>query len=672
MRISPSQARAVSQQTRIRKGRMGMRYEIKDNAVYFTRAGEWGKVSACGRSAVRFQASPSGPVQERDWTLMPEVVPARAWLEGDRAFLATGDLRTVLNGDGRAEYFYKNDKILSEKCELTFGTGIRNYRSKGSGLWAGRVTFEAVEGERFYGLGHEATGCFDLKGCTIDLRHVNAKCTMPFVYSSLGYGFLWNMPSTGTCELACNRTRWTSDCMRQMDYAVMGGGPAEVSGTLADLTGHAPMMPDWAMGFWQCRLRYESQEEVLRVARRYRELGIPLDVIVIDYFHWTEQGDYRFDPVYWPDPKAMTEELHAMGVKLMVSMWPTMNEKSENYGEMLERNMLIRTARGSNRVFDFYGPQAEIDPTNPETRAFVWSKLKENYIDQGVDCLWFDEAEPEIHPEHFDNLVLSLGNGDEVGLLYPYYYAKLVYDGMKADGREDILTLSRCAYPGAQRFGTLVWSGDIPSTFESLADQVKSGLNMAMCGIPWWTTDIGGFYGGRTETAYFRELIVRWFQYGLFCPVMRLHGSREGRDNTKSIIEPSGGDNELWSFGEENFEILKELVLLRERLKPYIRKHMEIASRKGIPVMRPMFFDYPGDEQCYGLGEQYLFGDDILFAPVVRQGQRVKEVYLPKGNWILTKDRSVYQGPMWTEVSVRLEEFAAFVREGCEECPLLQ
>ena len=222
--------------------------------------------------------------------------------------------------------------------------------------------------------------------------------------------------------------------------------------------------------------------------------------------------------------------------------------------------MLIRTVSGSNRVFDFYGPQAEIDPTNPETRKYVWQRLKENYVDNGVDLLWFDEAEPEIHPEHFDNLILSLGNGDEVGLIYPYYYAQLVYDGMKEMGRDDIVTLSRCAYIGAQKFGTLVWSGDIPSTFESLRKQIKSGLNMAMCGIPWWTTDIGGFYGGDIESDEFRELIVRWFQYGVFCPVFRLHGSRNGHDRTRDIIEPSGGDNELWSFGDRDYEILRDLV----------------------------------------------------------------------------------------------------------------
>ena len=643
-----------------------MGFQIQNNEISYLRNGETVRLSACGKNSIRFQASPNGRIENQDWTLMPRKAMASAWLENDFAVLENGSMRAELYKDGRAVYYCRDKKILAEKPELAFGQGIRNYRSKASGQWSARVTFETNEKEHFYGLGHESTGCFDLKGCTIDLRHVNAKCAIPFVYSSLGYGFLWNMPSTGRCELANNRTRWTSDSTKQIDYVVIGGMPRQVSETLADLTGHAPEMPYWATGFWQSRLRYETKEEVLRVAGRYKEMGIPLSVIVIDYFHWTEQGDYKFDPKYWRDPKEMADKLHEMGVKLMVSMWPTINEKSENYQEMLDGNMLIRTAAGSNRVFDFYGQQAEIDPTNPQTRRFVWDKLKKNYIDNGVDCLWFDEAEPEIHPEQFDNLILSMGRGDEVGLLYPYYYAKLVYDGMKEIGRDDIVTLSRCAYLGAQKFGTLVWSGDIPSTFESLSAQVKSGLNMAMCGIPWWNTDIGGFYGGDTESAYFRELIVRWFQYGVFCPVTRLHGSRKGQDRTRGIIEPTGGDNELWSFGEEAFEILKELVMLRERLRPYVETHMKTASQKGTPMMRPIFYDYPDDEQCYTLGEQYLFGDDILFAPITEQGQTKKEVYLPQGRWVLTKDAQTYLGGRWYTIEAALNEFIAFVKEGAE------
>ena len=641
-----------------------MKIELKDNKIYMTRAGEAVCVSACGKNSIRFQAAPSGKLIEQNWTLMPQEVPAKVWEEEDKAVLETGTMRAELTRDGKLTYFRDGKQILREQPEMTFNSGIRNYRNKGSHLWTARISFEANENEHFYGLGHEPTDCFDLKGCTYDLRHLNAKCSMPYVYSTLGYGFLWNQPSTGRCELACNRTRWTSDSTRQVDYVVIGGSPREVAGTLADLTGHAPMMPDWATGFWQCKLRYETQEQVLSVARRYKELGIPLSVIVIDYFHWTEQGDYRYDPKYWPDPRAMADELHKMGIRLMVSMWPTINEKSENYQTMLDNNMLIRTVSGSNRVFDFYGPQAEIDPTNPETRKYVWQRLKENYVDNGVDLLWFDEAEPEIHPEHFDNLILSLGNGDEVGLIYPYYYAQLVYDGMKEMGRDDIVTLSRCAYIGAQKFGTLVWSGDIPSTFESLRKQVKSGLNMAMCGIPWWTTDIGGFYGGDIESDEFRELIVRWFQYGVFCPVFRLHGSRNGHDRTRDIIEPSGGDNELWSFGDRDYEILRDLVFLRERLRPYIHDQMAIASKDGVPVMRPLIFDWPEDETCTSIGDEFLFGDDILFAPIVNRGETSRRVYLPAGEWVFARDGKEYAGGQWITCTAEVNEFIAFVKKG--------
>lgn len=643
-----------------------MGFYINDGMLFLSRAGELARLSACGKDSIRFQSSANCVIADQDFTLMPQKIDAQITVNDDSAIMKNGDMEAKLYPNGRVEFYFKGRLILREKSELTFDAQIRNYRNKDSMLWKARVTFDANENEHFYGLGHEATDCFDLKGCTIDLRHVNAKCAIPYVYSSLGYGFLFNLPSTGRCELANNRTRWTSDCTRQIDYVVIGGNPKQATETLADLTGHAPHIPDWALGFWQSRLRYETQDELIRVAEKYKELNVPLSVLVIDYFHWTEQGDYKYDPKYWPEPKKMADKLHEMGIKLMVSMWPTINEKSENYREMLENNMLIRTKSGSNRVFDFYGPQAEIDPTNPATREFVWNRLKENYIDNGVDLLWFDEAEPEIHPEQFDNLILHAGNGDEVALLYPYYYAKLVYDGMKKIGRDDIITLSRCAYTGAQKFGALVWSGDIPSTFESLRMQVKSGLNMSMCGIVWWNTDIGGFYGGDTKSDYFRELIVRWLQYGVFCPVMRLHGSRNGHDRTRDIIEPTGGDNEIWSFGEDNLKILKELIMLRERLRPYIKKHMDIASKKGYPVMRPMFFDYPDDEVCYSLGTQYMFGDDIIFAPITEQGATETCVYLPEGEWIRTTDKALFKGEQFISASAKIDEFIAFVKKGAD------
>ena len=636
---------------------------VKNNSVLFTRKGELVRLTACGKNAIRFQGFPDCRIIEEDYNLMPQDEDAVIENNGTWASITCGSLKAVIGTSGRIVFYRNGKELLREKPELTFEDGFRNYVNTGSGLWRARVTFEPDEREHFFGLGHSWDNEFDLKGSSIDIRNVNAKCTIPYVYSSLGYGFLWNVPSTGLCELSNNRTRWTSDCCSAIDYVVIAGEPAEVCSTLADLTGHAPVMPYWATGFWQSRLRYETQSELLSVARKYKQLGIPLSAIICDYFHWTEQGDYKFDEKYWPDVKAMADELHEGDTKLIVSVWPTINEKSENYREMLDGNMLMRTVHGSDRVFNFYGWQAEIDVTNPDTRDFVWQRLRENYIDNGVDALWFDEAEPEIHPEQFDNLIWHKGRADKIALLYPYYYSKMAYDGFRSMGREDIVTLTRCAYFGSQKYASLVWSGDIPSTFESLSHQVKGAMNMAMCGIVWWNTDIGGFYGADIESEYFRELILRWFQFGLFSPVMRLHGSRcRHNEPTPGLLEPSGDPNEIWSFGEKNFEEIKKLILLREKLRPYIHKQMKTASERGWPVIRPMFFHHPDNEVCYTLDSQYYFGDDIIFAPIVNKGQTEKEVYLPSDNWVLTKDGKVYSKGLHI-IKAKADEFIAFVKK---------
>lgn len=637
---------------------------IGEKSIVLSRIGELARITPCHENAIRFEAFPDCRAFDEDFTLMPRDAECETEDRGYCVFMKVGKLRVQLERNGKLTFYVGEKVILEEKPELAFFDGYRHYERK-DGSWSARVTFKSNDGEHFYGLGQEPSGRFDLKGCSFDLRHVNTKSTVPFVYSSLGYGFIWNNPAIGSVELSANRTRWSVGATRKMDFVVIAGDPKEVSEALADLTGHAPVMPHWATGFWQSRLRYETQEDLLEVARRYHKENVPLSVIIADYFHWTEQGDYRFDPEYWPDVKAMTDELHEMGTKLVVSVWPTVNENSENYRYMLERNMLIRTSKGSNKVFDFYGPQAEIDVTDPETREFVFSRLKENYLDNGVDGLWFDEAEPEIHPEHFDSLLFHVGRGDEYGLIYPYYYSKMAYDGFTEMG-ETPVTLTRAAYLGSQKFGSLVWSGDIYSDFNSLREQVMAGLNMSVCGIPWWNTDIGGFWGGDTQSEEFRELIVRWFQFGVFSPVMRVHGNRKRHGEKKrDVKEPSGDPNEIWSFGESVFPVLKELVLLRERLRPYIEKHMRIASEKGLPVMRPMFFDYPDDEVCYGLGEQYMFGDDILFAPIVNGGQTEKEVYLPEGEWVLTSTKETF-GPGRHTVGANINEFIAFVKKGAD------
>ncbi len=645
---------------------------ISENSIGFSMRDEILTAEAYAENCIRVRSTRNGRFSDERWTLNEPVKTSVTIDEKDGcASLQTGILKAEIS-QGWNTYnlaFYKNGQQILRTTEE--GDAVRRFSHREGDLYRARALFAAREDEHFYGLGQEQQDWFDRKHGSYELIHYNTKSVIPFLYSSLGYGFLWNNPSQGRCELSKNHTLWQADCAYQTDYLILAGDtPAEVMKLYCDLTGYAPKLPEWAVGFWQSKLRYESQEDLLEVAREYKKRGIPLDAIVIDYFHWTEQGEWEFDPSLWNDPKSMCRELREMGINPVVSIWPTINPNSKYYSEMNERNMLVRTENGQYGTFEFYGQQTFIDVTNPQTREFVWDKARKNYYDCGIKTFWLDEAEPEVHPQQFDNLKFYLGNGGQTALLYPYYYSKCFYDGLKAEGEKEIAILTRAAFIGSQKFSAIVWNGDIGSNFTALRQSVVSGLSMAMCGIPWWNSDIGGFWGGDIESDYFRELIVRWFQFGLFSPVMRLHGSRmktKGQINRHpGVKESSGGDNEIWSFGERNYRIIKSIIELRERLKPYILNAMNEAAEKGTPVMRPMFFDFYSDPVCYELDDQYMFGSDILFAPILDQGQTVRSVYLPEGEWVRTSDKSVHNGGGHIDCTAEIDEFIAFVRKGAE------
>src|SRR5690554_848445 len=442
-------------------------FTLDEGRIAYQRRDELVVIEAYGPNTLRFRASPNARLMEEDWNLLPpKQTNSEVKLEDNAALIVNGDLSARIFANGKVVYYKNGSELLAERSEMAFFSGYREYRHVEADNHKATVIFEAYEGEHFYGLGQEQNNVFDLKGSTSQLIHKNTKSVIPFVYSSRGYGFLWNNPSIGRCELTTNHTLWEAESSKQIDYLIIAGDtPAEVMQKYADLTGYPPQFPSWASGFWQSRLRYESQEKVLAIAEEYKKRGVPLSALIIDFFHWTEQGDWKFDPQYWPDPKAMCDQLLSQGVKPIVSIWPTINENSENWRYMNERNLLVRTEIGLPGVFPFHGAQSYIDPTNPETREYVWSKVRENYLEKGVASFWLDEAEPEIRPVHFHNLRLYLGNGLEVGLLYPFYYSQLFYDGLKDAGEEEIILLTRAAFTGSQRFGALVWSGDIPSTF---------------------------------------------------------------------------------------------------------------------------------------------------------------------------------------------------------------
>lgn len=648
---------------------------IYQNKLVFKRKDELTVIEPYGENCLRCRSTKNAVISEESWTLLEPSSDAYYAITGDekKASITNGSISVMIEAGhpwygGIITYYRNNMPILRTKFEGDYT--MRNVHREGDHYQV-KAIFEANKGEHFYGLGQEQEDQFDRKGSTCNLLHYNTKSSMPVIYSSLGYGFFWNNPAPGRCELTNNHTMWVSDSAYQADYLIYTGDtPADVLKVYCRLTGFPSKFPHWAAGFWQCKLRYESQDDLLETAREYKKRGIPINAIVIDFFHWTEQGEWKFDPKYWPDPEKMCAELREMDIEPIVSIWPTINPKSENYFEMSEENMLVRTENGQFGTFDFYGQQTFIDPMNPETAKFVWNKVKQNYHKKGIKTFWLDEAEPEVHPQQFAHLKFYKGNGAQTAMLYPYYYAKMFYEGLRDEGEDEVISLIRASYPGIQKYGVAVWNGDILSNFAALRMSIKSGLSMAMCGIPWWNSDIGGFINGDIESEEFQELIVRWFQFGLFSPIMRLHGSRlRPKDHVyrhPGIIEPSGGDNEIWRFGEDNYSIIKNLIELREKLKPYIIAHMDMASNTGKPLMRPMFFEYPKDAICYTLEDQYMFGEDILFAPIVEQGQTEREVYLPKGKWVRAFTQEKYNGPQTVSCKAEIHEFICFVKKNSE------
>jgi alpha-D-xyloside xylohydrolase len=336
---------------------------------------------------------------------------------------------------------------------------------------------------------------------------------------------------------------------------------------------------------------------------------------------------------------------------------------------MLERGLLIRTERGYRIGMDFQGNTVHYDATNPEARSYIWEKVKKNYYDKGVRIFWLDEAEPEYSVYDFDNYRYHLGPDIQIGNVYPLMYAKTFFDGMKAVGQDSILNLLRCAWAGSQRYGALVWSGDIHSTFESLRNQLVAGLNMGISGIPWWTTDIGGFFGGEVTDPHFHELFIRWFQWGCFCPVMRLHGYRDPikaqYGTTGGATCRSGADNEVWSFTGEVYEICKKYLFLREKLRPYVTVQMQAAHEKGTPVMRPLFYDFPDDKRSWETEDQFMFGPNYLVAPILFEGAREREVYLPAGQrWTDVWTGKVCEGGRIVTAAAPLDRIPVFSRDG--------
>jgi alpha-D-xyloside xylohydrolase len=538
------------------------------------------------------------------------------------------------------------------------------------------ATFVSPDDEHYYGLGQNQEGFLDRRGHRIECWH-NYTATaapsicVPFLVTNKGYGIVWDNPSRTVIEPGFNeQTRWTSEVGDRVSFFVIAGKSTdEIYSGYRQLTGTTPMLPKAAYGFVQCKQRYSSQEEVLNVAKGYRDRHLPLDVLVVDWFYWTKMGQIDMDPVKWPDPAAMNRQLHEMGIQTMISVWPRFVPEDRYYDKLLKNGWLIHLADGTpinGLPYDRAG--SDIDTTNPEAARWYWETIRDNILSKGFDALWADETEPDLPP---NGSYFHVGPGTRYYNIYPLFHTAALYDGFRRDLKQRALILSRDSYLGAQRNGAMFWSSDIYPTWDTLKRQVPTGLDFTASGMAYWTNDIGGWQylpaehhpahpalldgsdardniGGYED---YPELYTRWFEYGAFLPIFRTHGSRLY--------------NEVWTYGKAAEPILEKYLKLRYQLMPYIYSLGYRTYESGAPYMRALFMDFPDDPKVADMGDEYMFGPAFLVAPVTEQGATSRSVYLPAGaDWYNYWTNQRIHGGQTIEVSAPIDTLPLFVRAG--------
>jgi alpha-glucosidase/alpha-D-xyloside xylohydrolase len=543
------------------------------------------------------------------------------------------------------------------------------------------ATFDSPQGEHYYGLGQQQQGFLDLRGHRIQCWHDylavgGENVCVPFMVSSRGYGLVWDNPSKTTVDLGFNELNvWSSEVGDSVSFFVIAGDKTDDIYTgYRLLTGVTHLLPKSTYGYIQSKAIYPTQEQALDIAKGYRDRKLPLDVLVVDFLNMTRQGEMDLDPVRWPDPADLNKQLHAMGVTTLLSVWPHYSEGTQFYDMLLNKGWLVHTPDGKP---DQGGYKNEIGPnldtTNHEAANWFWEKIRDRYLKPyGFDYLWLDETEPDVDPVKD---VFWIGSGPRFYNTYPLFHTALAYEGSRRDFGDSrrVMTLARAAYLGAQRNGTVFWSSDIYSTWDMLKRSIPAGLNFTASGMPYWDTDIAGFFSPSLDVNYhaahkplidgsdvldnignnedYPELFVRWFQWGAFQPVMRAHGERT--------------HNEVWAYGKQAEPILEKYLRLRYQFIPYIYSQAYRTYQTGAPFMRALFMDFPADPNVADIRDEYMFGPAILVAPVTEQGATSRKVYLPAGSdWYNYWTNARIKGGQTITVDAPIDTLPLFVRAG--------
>ncbi len=543
------------------------------------------------------------------------------------------------------------------------------------------ATFDSPTDEHYYGLGQQQQGALDLRDhqikCWHDYSAVGGEnVCVPFLVSSRGYGLIWDNPSKTTIDLGFNHQNvWSSEIGDRVSFFVIAGDKTdEIYQGYRQLTGVTHLLPKATYGYIQSKAIYPTQEQLLEVAKGYRDRNLPLDVLVVDFLNMTKQGEMDLDPGRWPDAAAMNRQLHSMGITTLLSVWPHFSAGTRFYDMLLKKGWLICNADGTPDRGGYtkeIGPN--IDTTNPEAAKWWWESIRDRYVKPyGFDYIWLDETEPDVDPA---NDFFSIGSGPRYYNVYALFHTSSVYEGFRRDFGENrrIMILGRAAYLGAQRNGTVFWSSDVTATWDMLKRSIPAGLNFTASGMPYWDTDIAGFFSPVIHPDYhaehkplvdpsdardnvdryedYPELFVRWFQWGAFQPVMRAHGERK--------------HNEVWSYGKQAQPILEKYLRLRYQLMPYIYSLAYGTYQTGAPFMRALFMDFPNDPNVAGIPDEYMFGPALLVAPVTEQGATSRQVYLPAGSdWYNYWTNERIQGGQTINAAAPIDTLPLFVRAG--------
>jgi alpha-D-xyloside xylohydrolase len=544
--------------------------------------------------------------------------------------LATGDV--LFNGTDFRPF-------IAEKSVSSIFTP-KNYES--GKTYEVQQTFLLDKQEAVYGLGQHQQGHMNQRGQEIHLRQVNMEIAIPIIHSVRGYAVFWDNYSPTIYKDSCDGLSFTSTAGNCIDYYFMYGGNAD--GTIAqirELTGQAPMFPLWTYGFWQSRERYTSQNELLSVVKKYRDLNVPLDGIVQDWQYWSTDNTHwnavEFGNPAFPDPKKMIEDVHRMNAHIAISVWPSFGPNTNIHKDLKKKNLLF-----GFETFPHDNGVKVYNAFNPEAREIYWDYMNKNIFSLGMDGWWLDATEPEDNiGEEALNESAYPGPYRDVANAYPLLSVGGVYDHQReVTSGKRVYILTRSAFAGQQRYGAGSWSGDIDSRWDVLRRQIPAGLNFSLSGIPYWNTDIGGFWADRAypegirDKAY-HELYVRWMQFATFTPMMRSHGTNTPR--------------EIFWFGKKGdraFDIQEKYINMRYSLLPYMYSIGHDITANAGSMMRALSMDFACDAKVHDIGNQFMFGKSILVAPVTDSmyvnrinGNTVEDfstiksqkVYLPKG-----------------------------------------